>query len=120
MGNVLYFKLSNNKSSGRAFIQLDYVELRFTAEYNYPPLTPGNPVTGQSAVDISFTTGKMDFGNLSLQRDGNDQYGYDERISYNGRLHDLTGNLTLYEYGSVTADQDNKFDGTVRNWLYQW
>ena len=113
MGNVLYFKLSNNKSSGRAFIQLDYVELRFTAEYNYPPLTPGNPVTGQSAVDISFTTGKMDFGNLSLQRDGNDQYGYDERISYNGRLHDLTGNLTLYEYGSVTADQDNKFDGTV-------
>ncbi len=113
MGNVLYFKLSNNESSGRAFIQLDYVELRFTAEYNYPPLTPGNPVTEQSAVDVSFTTGKMDFGNLSLQRDGNDQYGYDERISYNGRLHDLTGNLTLYEYGSVTADQDNKFDGTV-------
>lgn len=113
MGNVLYFKLSNNESSGRAFIQLDYVELRFTAEYNYPPLTPGLPVTEQSAVDISFTTGKMDFGNVSWQRDGNDDYGYTSRWSYNGRLHDLTGNLTLYERGSVETVTDNKFDGTA-------
>ena len=113
MGNVLYFKLSNNKQSGRAFIQLDYVELRFTAEYDYPPLTPGLPVTEQSAVDISFTTGKMDFGNVSWQEDGNRTAGYTSRWSYNGRLHDLTGNLTLYERGSVETVTDNKFDGTA-------
>ena len=115
MGNVLYFKLSNSKQTGRAFVQLDYVELRFTAEYNYAPLTPGLPVTEQSAVEISFTTGKMDFGNLSEQEDGNEDNGYDTRISYNGRLHDLTGGLALYERESVktiTAAQ-NDFDGTA-------
>lgn len=113
MGNVLYFKLSAGNNTGRAFIQLDYVELRFTAEYNYPPLTPGLPVTEQSAVDVSFTTGKMDYGELTEQRDGNSVAGYATRISYNGRLHDLTGNLTLYERGSVKTVSNNGFDGTA-------
>ena len=65
MGNILYFKLENGERGRRAYIQLDHVELYFTAENNYAPLLPTPNVSGQSAVDIPFTTNKMDYGILS-------------------------------------------------------
>ena len=108
MDNLLYFKLSNNRALGRAFIQLDHVELFFTAEADYTPLIPSPNVDGESAVDISFLTSKLDYGTLSPQTDGGDA-----RLGYGGTVYELNGKLTLYEDGSVTADKDNGFDGTV-------
>ena len=70
-------------------------------------------VTEQSAVDIPFTTSKMDYGVLSrTDAVGNPVAAPNGRISYNGTIH---ANLTLYENGSVrsvTAAQ-NDFDGTA-------
>ncbi|MBQ6033714.1 MAG: hypothetical protein IJL29_11975 [Prevotella sp.] len=108
MGNVLYFRLSNQTQQGRAFIQLDHVELYFTAEANYTPLTPAPNTTDKSAVDIPFTTSKMDYGTLTSQTDGGSA-----RISYNGTIHDLNANLTLFEHGSIKEVTDNGFDGTA-------
>ena len=110
MGNVLYFKLSNNKNSGRAYIQFDHIELLFTAEADYAPVTPTTSVTERSAVDISFTTSKMNYGALTSQTDGGAA-----RISYGGTVSDLNANLTLYEDGSVEEVDDNGFDGTAGN-----
>ena len=107
MENVLYFKLSNGSTNGRCFIQLDHMELYFTAEHNYTPLIPAPNVTEKSAVDISFTTSKIDYGSLTSQSDGGAA-----RISYNGTIHDLNANLTLYEDGSVKSVTDNDYDGT--------
>ncbi|MCR5130269.1 MAG: hypothetical protein K6C10_02265 [Prevotella sp.] len=119
MENVLYFRLSNGRRSGRAFIQLDHVELYFTAEYNTPTLIPAATADGVSAVDISFTTSKIDYGELVL-RDINgrtpDNWRYDEetgRISYDGTIRDMNANMTLYEDGAVTTVTDNGFDGTA-------
>ncbi len=118
MQNVLYFRFgrTNTGSNDRAFIQLDHVEFYFTAENNYTPLIPAPNVTEQSAVDIPFTTSKMDYGTLSrTDAVGNPVTGNNGRISYNGTIHDLNANLILYEDGSiksVTAAQ-NDFDGTA-------
>ena len=119
MGNVLYFKLSCDDGN-RAFIQLDKITLKFTAEYNYTPLQLNYSANGVSAVDIPFNTSKMDYGQLKM-RDINGrtpgQRWYDEstaRISYDGTIYDMRANLTLYEQGStetITAAQ-NDFDGT--------
>ena len=108
MGNVLYFRLSNNKNDGRAFIQLDHIEFRFTAEANYIPLIPAPTVNGRSAVDISFLTGKLDYGTIEEQTDANDT-----RMGYGGKVYELNGKLTLFEDGSVTEDKNNGYDGTV-------
>lgn len=108
MTNVLYFKLSS-ESAGRAFIQLDHMELQFTAENNTPTLVPPTVVTNRSAVDIPFTTGKVDYDELTDRTDGV------TRISYNGTIRDMNANMILYEKGSVktiTAAQ-NDFDGTA-------
>jgi len=113
MDNVLYFKLTSTESSGRAFIQLDHVEFEFTAENNYTPLIPAPNVTNQSAVDIPFTTSKMDYGELKRYDIDGNELTEGGRISYNGTIHDMNANLTLYEKGSVTEDQANGFDGTV-------
>lgn len=119
MGNVLYFKLISSVGSGRAFIQLDHVELQFTAEHNTPTLIPATAATNVSAVDIPFTTSKIDYGQL-IMRDINGhaqgQSGYDAstaRMSYDGTIRDMNANMTLYEEGSVTEnDVDNEYDGT--------
>ena len=106
MTNVLYFKLSS-ASAGRAFIQLDHMDLQFTAENNTPTLVPPTVVTNKSAVDIPFTTGKVDYDQLEDRTDGV------TRISYNGVIRDMNANMVLYEEGSVTGNQNNGFDGTV-------
>lgn len=117
MGNVLYFKLGTQNRNGtattvdyRAFIQFDHIEFYFTAEADYAPVTPTTSVTNRSAVDISFTTSKMNYGTLTSQTDGGSA-----RISYNGTISDLNANLTLYEDGSVTSVSDNGFDGIGGN-----
>ncbi len=109
MTNVLYFKLSNNKSDGRAFIMLDKMELYFTAEYNTPTLIPAQTANEVSAVDIPFTTGKVDYDELVNRTDGV------TRISYNGTIRDMNANMTLYEKGSTrtVSAADNDFDGTA-------
>ena len=109
MDNVLYFKLSAGEESTRAFIQLDNVKLEFTAEAEYRAVSPGTSITGQTAVDIPFATSKMDYGHLEKRKDSNEI----EHVSYDGTIHDMIANLTLYEDGSVTAEQDNGYDGTV-------
>lgn len=114
MGNVLYFMLGTNPAVAyRAFIQIDHMEFEFTAENNYTPLIPAPNVTNQSAVDIPFTTSKMDYGQLKRYDINGKEVTSGGRISYNGTIHDMNANLILYEKGSVTADQDNGFDGTV-------
>ncbi|MBP5513201.1 MAG: hypothetical protein J6Y04_00250 [Bacteroidaceae bacterium] len=115
MANVLYFMLSNGAQSGRAFIQLDRVEFYFTAENNYTPLIPAPNVTERSAVDIPFTTSKMDYGELKRYNISGQEVTSGGRISYNGTIHDMNANLTLYEDGSVEAVTDNGFDGTAGN-----
>ncbi len=121
MENVLYFKLSAGERTGRAFIQLDFVELYFTAEHNTPTLIPAQTATEVSAVDIPFTTSKIDYGQLIMRDiDGHAQgsSNYDSstgRMSYDGTIRDMNANMTLYEKGSVetiTAAQ-NDFDGTA-------
>ena len=115
MENLLYFKL-DAEGTNRAYIQFDHIELYFTAEENYTPMITVPGVTEQSAVDIPFTTSKMDYGVLSrTDAVGNPVAAPNGRISYNGTIHDMNANLTLYENGSVrsvTAAQ-NDFDGTA-------
>ena len=113
MENVLYFMLSNGARSGRAFIQLDFVEFYFTAENNYAPIIPAPNVTNQSAVDIPFTTSKMDYGELHRYNISGQEVTTGGRVSYNGTIHDMNANLTLYENGSVRSVTDNGFDGTA-------
>ncbi|MBR3011305.1 MAG: hypothetical protein IKH91_10975 [Prevotella sp.] len=113
MENVLYFMLSNGAVNGRAFIQLDFVEFYFTAENNYAPLIPAPNVTEQSAVDIPFTTSKMDYGELKRYTIDGEEVTTGGRVSYNGTIHDMNANLTLYEDGSVKSVTNNGFDGTA-------
>ena len=109
IGNVLYFKLSNNRELGRAFIMLDHMELFFTAEHNTVTTVPSQVATDVSAVDIPFTTGKVDYDELTNRTDGGVT-----RISYNGTIRDMNANLTLYEEGSTkkVTSAENDFDGT--------
>ena len=113
MENVLYFMLYNGAASGRAFIQLDFVEFYFTAENNYAPLIPAPNVVEKSAVDIPFTTSKMDYGELKRYNIDGDEVTTGGRVSYNGTIHDMNANLTLYEDGSVKSVTNNGFDGTA-------
>ncbi len=115
MENVLYFMLSNGAVNGRAFIQLDHMELYFTAENNYTPLIPAPNVTNQSAVDIPFTTSKMDYGELKRYNISGQEVTTGGRVSYDGTIHDMNANLILYESGSVENVADNGFDGTAGN-----
>lgn len=125
MTNVLYFKLANNRALGRAFIQLDKVVLYFTAENNTQAVLPSTATgTNVSAIDIPFTTSKIDYGQLVMRDiDGNtqNQWGYDSstaRMSYDGTIRDMNANMILYEDGSVRRDdEDNGFDGTVGKML---
>ena len=116
MGNVLYFMLGTNPAVAyRAFIQIDHMEFEFTAENNYTPLIPAPNVVERSAVDIPFTTSKMDYGQLKRYDIDGNEVTEDGRISYNGTIHDMNANLILYEMGSVEEVEDNDFDGTAGN-----
>ncbi len=106
MGNVLYFKLQN-PSDGRSLITLESAEFFFTAEADYTPLTtPGN-VQRVSAIDIPFSTSKVDYGTIQNRR-----YDGIQRVSYSSaNVKDISANLTLYEAGSIKDGND--FDGST-------
>ena len=106
MGNVLYFRLQN-PSDSRAIITLESAEFFFTSEENYSPVTPAVPITSAvSAVDIPFTTSKVDYGaveNRSYTIDGRTY----SRMSYSSAdLRDLQANFVLYEAESVKDGTD--------------
>lgn len=99
MGNVLYFKLNGTRNDqDRALITLESAEFFFTAEENYSPVTPAGTISSPvSAVDVPFTTSKVDFGEIE-----NKQYDGVYRYSYSSsNVKDLDANLTLFEAGSV-------------------
>ena len=106
MGNVLYFKLEDPDDS-RALIQLENAKFYFTAEENYSPVLPAGTINNRSAVDIPFSTSKVDYGpieNVSYQ-------GYDPRYSYSSAAaNDVTANFVLYEAESLDNNGTN-FDG---------
>ena len=106
MGNVLYFKLQGPNSS-RALIQLEEAKFYFTAEENYSPVLPAGTINNRSAVDIPFSTSKVDYGpieNVSYQ-------GYDPRYSYSSAAaNDVTAKFVLYEAESLDNNGTN-FDG---------
>ena len=97
MGNVLYFRLSAPNSS-RALIQLESAEFWFTSEENYSPLTPAGVISSPvSAVDIPFSTSRVDFGTITRR-----SYNGVSRVSYSSaNVSDLEANFTLYEAEST-------------------
>lgn len=110
MGNILYFKLAEPTNS-RAVITLHNVELFFTAEADYTPMTPAGPMTASmSAVRMPFPTSKVDYGRIASES----YQSYLPRISYSSaNVRDLQGDLLLYEAESVEPGTD--FDGTTGN-----
>lgn len=134
MGNVLYFKLINigeedegewhyegpwynqqkvytRDPNNRALITLESAEFFFTAEENYSPVTPASIISSPvSAVDIPFSTSKVDYGEVVNRRYTiNNRYYW--RMSYSSAdVKDLEANLTLYEYEST--ESGNGIDGT--------
>lgn len=95
MGNVLYFKLTN--TNGRAFITLHSIELRYTTTASETPVEASS-VFNRSAVDIPFSTSKVDYGSIT-----NRNYNNTTRLSYNsGNVSDLEAEMVLYEAESVT------------------
>lgn len=97
MGNVLYFRLSAPNSS-RALIQLESAEFWFTSEENYSPLTPAGVISSPvSAVDVPFSTSRVDFGTITSR-----SYNGVSRVSYSSaNVSDLEANFTLYEAEST-------------------
>ena len=138
MGNVLYFKLINTTTddgeeghwegwgwnrqwvegrdaNNRALITLESAEFFFTAEENYAPVTPAGVISSPvSAVDIPFSTSKVDYGEISNRPYTINGVEY-RRMSYNSAdVADVEANFVLYEndsYKEATASQT--FDGTA-------
>lgn len=108
MGNILYFKLTDdNTGTGRMVITFHSITLYFTPEEDYTPILPqasiGVPV---SAVDIPFETGKVDYGSIEKRN-----YNNVNRVSYSSaNVIDMKANMTLYEAGSLEGGTN--FDGT--------
>lgn len=109
MSNVLYFKFELNEEE-RSLIQLENAVFYFTSEENYSPVSPALPmIEPMTAVDVPFSTSKVDFGAIS-----NNLYNGVRRVSYSSaNVHDLQANFTLYEEGSVEAGTD--IDGVPGN-----
>ena len=103
MENVLYFMLYNGAQNGRAFIQLDFVEFYFTAENNYAPLIPAPNVTNQSAVDIPFTTSKMDYGELKRYNISGTEV---QTGGTNNGFDGTAGYMVDYKSGSISQAGD--------------
>lgn len=102
MSNVLYFMLQN-PSSSRALIQLESAEFFFTAEENYSPVTPAGVITSPvSAVDVPFSTSKVDFGPITSRT-----YNGSTRVSYSSAsVTDLEAKFVLYEGNSIEDGSD--------------
>jgi len=105
MSNVLYFRLGP-ESNGLDLITLESAEFWFTSEENYSPVVPTGDFTNMSAVDIPFSTSKVDYGRIQQTT-----YFNNSRISYtSANVKDIDAYFTLYEDSSVT--DGTNFDGT--------
>lgn len=104
MDNTLYFKLTN---SNRAFITFESINLEFTAEGDYTPVTPAGTFLNRTAVDIPFSTSCVDLGSIEMR-----EYNDDTRMSYSyENVKDLMANLTLYQADATEAG--THYDGTT-------
>lgn len=104
MDNTLYFKLTN---SSRAFITFESINLEFTAEGDYTPVTPAGTFLNRTAVDIPFSTSCVDLGSIEMR-----EYNDDTRMSYSyENVKDLMANLTLYQADATEAG--THYDGTT-------
>ena len=125
MGNVLYFKLTgqsyqeygSNRTGYRALITLESAEFYFTSEENYAPVIPAGEITSpMSAVDVPFSTSKVDYGSVAMREYSYQHNGrtvtYKPRLSYRSEdVKDLDAYFTLYEEGSTKSGAD--FDGVT-------
>lgn len=102
MGNVLYFKL-DLPTHVRTMIQIESAEFYFTSEDNYAPLTPAGVISSPvSAVDVPFSTSKVDFGPIQKRN-----YQGIDRVSYSSaNVTDLEANFVLYEKESIKDGTD--------------
>lgn len=110
MGNTLYFKLSNsdNGDDYRAFITFESINLEFTAEGDYTPVTPAGNFLNRTAVDIPFSTSCVDLGIIEER-----SYSSSTRMSYSyENVKDLMANLTLYQADGGT-EAGTHYDGTT-------
>ena len=108
MSNVLYFKMTDdNTGNGRMVITFHSITLYFTAEDDYSPLAAASQIaTPVSAVDIPFSTGKVDYGPIQERT-----YNGQTRVSYSSALvQDMSANFVLYEAESIK--DGTHFDGT--------
>ena len=97
MSNVLYFKLGPTRNAFE-LITLESAEFRFTAEENYSPVAPTTSVSNVSAVDVPFSTSKVDYGKIEQTENA---YGA-SRISYTSEnVTDINGYFKLYEAESL-------------------
>lgn len=105
MGNVLYFKLgpSSNDDNSLELITLESAKFYFTSEENYTPVTPAGEITSPvSAVDIPFSTSRVDYGRITQTT----YYG-NSRITYtSANVHDIPAYFNLYEAESVKDGAD--------------
>ena len=104
MSNVLYFRLQNtgNDQNHRVLITLESAEFFFTAEEDYAPVLPVTSVSDVSAVDIPFTTSKVDHGRIQNRTYTINNRTY-TRMSYASEdVKDLSANVVLYEAESTT------------------
>jgi hypothetical protein len=112
MGNILYFR-TNAPETGYFDITFRYVELTFTADADAEiTLVPGSQTsTGHSLVDVPFSTGKVDLGEI---KPGTDDPSHEARMSYiYNNVTDMSANMLLYEYESTrTAEAGEVLDGT--------
>ncbi len=104
MDNTLYFKLTNEN---RAFITFESINLEFTAEGDYTPVTPAGDFLNRTAVDIPFSTSCVDLGLIEER-----SYSSSTRMSYSyENVKDLMANLTLYQADAI--EDGTHFDGTT-------
>lgn len=106
MSNVLYFKLEGPTGS-RALISLESAEFYFTSEEDYSPaFKPSETIeTGVSAVDIPYSTSKVDYGTIERRT-----YNGSTRVSYSSaNVKDLEANFVLYEAESI--EDGTEIDG---------
>ena len=109
MDNTLYFKLTNSQNGDnyRAFISFESINLEFTAEGDYTPVTPAGVFLNRTAVDIPFSTSCVDLGSIE-----NRLYNGVTRMSYSyENVKDLMANLTLYQ--ADATEDGTHFDGTT-------
>lgn len=108
MSNVLYFKLQNtgNDQGNRVLITLESAEFFFTAEEDYAVILPIDAVSNASAVDIPFSTSKVDYGHVENRPytiNGRTYY----RMSYlSSEVTDLSAKMYLYEAESIKDGSD--------------